>query len=117
MGIIGQWAIGMVLAIRITPRMQEETALIMQTMVSLFLVLILLYGCQNSALPRISNSLANRHLVASPQNVNTVDDLESIFTKEPSLSYLGYIVSKKQKTISVDGIKTEVSYALLKKET
>jgi hypothetical protein len=37
-----------------------------------------------------------------------------MFTKETSLSYQGYTVTKLHKTVNVEGIKTEVSYAVLK---
>jgi hypothetical protein len=41
--------------------------------------------------------------------------VENLFTKEASLSYQGFTVTKLQKTVFIEGIKTEVSYAVLKK--
>ncbi len=83
--------------------------------VSLLLLLILLPGCQDLDARRSTNSTVNQQPISASQNSNSVDDLRTVFSKEPSLSYLGYRVIKEQKTVDIEGIKTEVSYALLKK--
>jgi hypothetical protein len=48
--------------------------------------------------------------------VENTKTIENIFTKDTSLSYQGYTVSKLLKTVNVEGIKTEVSYAVLMKD-
>ncbi|MGH9967425.1 MAG: hypothetical protein ACREBG_06280 [Pyrinomonadaceae bacterium] len=82
---------------------------------SLFLLLLLLPSCRESAALRPTSVPENRPPASAQQNLENTKTVENIFTKETSLSYQGYTVTKLHKTVNVEGIKTEVSYAVLKK--
>jgi hypothetical protein len=82
---------------------------------SLFLLLLWLPSCRESAALRPTGVSENRQPASAQQNLENTKAVENIFTKETSLSYQGFTVTKLQKTVNVEGIKTEVSYAVLKK--
>lgn len=82
---------------------------------SLFLLLFWLSGCHESEALRPTKVPENRQPTAAQQNSQNTNRVEDIFTSDPLLSYQGYTVTKFQKTVDVEGIKTEVSYAVLRK--
>ena len=82
---------------------------------SLFLLLLLLPSCRESAALHPTSVPENRPPASAQQNLENTKAVENIFTKEASLSYQGYTVTRLHKTVNIEGIKTEVSYAVLKK--
>lgn len=83
---------------------------------SLFLLLLWLPSCRESAASGPTVVSENRQSVSAQQNLENTKAIENIFTKETSLSYQGFTVTKLQKTVNIEGIKTKVSYAVLKKD-
>ena len=81
---------------------------------SLFLLLFWVPSCQESETVRPS-AFKNRQPTSAQQSSYNPKSVENIFTREPLLSFQDYRVSRLQKTVYVEGIKTEVSYAVLKK--
>jgi hypothetical protein len=81
---------------------------------TLFLLLLSLPSCRETATSHTTGVPESRQPSPSQQALANIGSLESIFTKETSLSYHGYTITKLKKTISVEDIKTEVSYAVLK---
>ena len=73
---------------------------------SVFVLLLWSPGCRETE---------SRQPAPAQQNLERTRSLEDIFTKETTLYYRGFEVTKLHKTVNVEGLKTEVSYAVLKK--
>lgn len=80
------------------------------------LALLCLIGCRESAAwrpavpeTRPAASPSGSHAEAEPQPI------DSILTNENVLSYKGYTITKLQKEATIEGTKTKLSYAVLKK--
>lgn len=82
---------------------------------SFILALLVLSGCRESAALRRTSVNENRPPTFAQQDQEKITTLDSILTKEPSLSYQGYTVTKQNKRVRLEGIDTEVSYAVLKR--
>ena len=81
---------------------------------SLFLLVVWLLGCRESAAVR-RGGVPDPPPASAPQALENTKTVGIVFSKETSLSYQGYTATKLQKTVNVEGIKTVVSYAVLKK--
>lgn len=80
---------------------------------SLFLLLLFSPSCRESAALRPTGVSENQQ-PARAQNSQNTKAVKNLFTKEASVSHQGFTVSKLHKKVDVEGIKTEVSYAVLK---
>ncbi|MEO6393694.1 MAG: hypothetical protein ABIP75_17720 [Pyrinomonadaceae bacterium] len=49
--------------------------------------------------------------------VEEVHSVNALFTKEDTISYSGFTLTRRNKMVSIEGKRTEVSYAVLKKDT
>lgn len=81
----------------------------------LLLLILLLTSCRESTALRAPRGPEQPPFARPQQQPQQTEKIEKIFTNEALLSYQGYTVIKLRKKVNVEGIKTEVSYAVLSK--
>lgn len=82
----------------------------------LLLLIFLFTSCQESTALRAPREPEQPPPARPQQQPQHTEKIENIFTHKALLSYQGYTVTKLRKKVNIEGIKTEVSYAVLRKE-